>query len=162
MDPNPLAPVGAQVWRAHGERMTVGPPTSIVASQCAIGAGTPRRVQLISTAPRGTESKARRMSQLDEVPERDETGVGIGADRCRPSLDHIIGEPRGPWGGAAAVAGDDAVEFSQCWGGSELGGEVAADQVHARDVRESLPEEAAEVCGDAAMGCVFEKGGTIL
>ena len=96
------------------------------------------------------------------VPEGDETLVGMGADRCRPSLDHIIGEPRGPWGGAAAVAGDDAVEFSQCWWGCELGGEVKADPVYARDVRESLPEEAAEVSGDAATGCVSEKSATIV
>ena len=64
--PNPWAAVRAQVWRAHGERMTVGPPTSMVASHRAMSVGTPRRVQLISMAPRGTETKALRMSQLEE------------------------------------------------------------------------------------------------
>ena len=61
------------------------------------------------------------------VPEGDEACVGVGTYRGRPSLDHVIGEPRGPWGGAATVAGNDAVEFSQGWGSGELGGEVAAN-----------------------------------
>ena len=52
-------------WRAHGDRMAVAPPTSIPASHPAICGGTPRRVHPSSIASRDTESKARRMSQLE-------------------------------------------------------------------------------------------------
>ena len=64
--PKPAAAVRDHTCRAHGERMAVGPPISMAASQWAMAVGTPSRDQLSYMAPRGTESKALRMSQLDE------------------------------------------------------------------------------------------------
>ena len=63
---NPAALERAQVDSAHGERIAVRPSISMAASQWAVTVGTPSRLQLISIAPRETESKARRISQLEE------------------------------------------------------------------------------------------------
>ena len=64
-EPNPSYPACRHAASAQGERIAVGPSSSRCAIQCAVDGGTPRRRQLASIASLDTESKARRMSQLD-------------------------------------------------------------------------------------------------
>ena len=79
------------------------------------------------------------------------------ADRGWPAFYHVIGEAGGPWSGASSVTGYNAIEFFEGGWVGEFACEVGADVVHARNVREGLPEEMTDVVGDAATCGVSEQ-----